>query len=168
MTSVSGPPFSWVPVATESYDLRCRRGSIELHVEVKGTTTEGTTALLTPNEVSEAHEHPHIALFVLRLIEVQRDEKGSVVGARGGRANRSTCRGVSMTLHSTPSATSMRFRQSTTDSGRTQGSPRRHAPERTQCGTVTAAVKADPRQATGSAYPPKSPRPCRVRSRRTR
>ena len=42
---------------TESYDLICRRHGEVKHVEVKGTTTDGTEVILTPNEVRHAREH---------------------------------------------------------------------------------------------------------------
>jgi hypothetical protein len=38
----------------ESYDLRCLKDIEELHVEVKGTTSNGSQVLLTPNEVEHA------------------------------------------------------------------------------------------------------------------
>lgn len=56
---------------TEPYDLRCRRGRDVLHVEVKGTTTDGSTVALTANEVKHAREHyPSVALFVLANIQL--------------------------------------------------------------------------------------------------
>lgn len=56
---------------TESYDLRCVRGDEEMHVEVKGTTTGGSSVILTKNEVEHAREqHPDTALFVVSDVEV--------------------------------------------------------------------------------------------------
>ena len=69
---------------TESYDLRCTNGATELHVEVKGTITAGNDVLLTPNEVVHARTYPHVALFVVVDIVVERDADGQVT-ARGGR-----------------------------------------------------------------------------------
>ena len=53
-----------------SYDLRCRRVSEELHVEVKGTTGAGATVNLTANEVLHAETFPNTALFVVTNIAV--------------------------------------------------------------------------------------------------
>src|SRR5262249_15610418 len=48
------------------FDLICHRGSSELRVEVKGTTSEGNRILLTRNEVTHARRvFPPIALYVL-------------------------------------------------------------------------------------------------------
>lgn len=59
----------------ESYDLRCTRGGDELRVEVKGTTSDGSSVLLTAHEVQHARErHPAIALFVVSEIKVQGTE----------------------------------------------------------------------------------------------
>ena len=54
---------------TESYDLICRRGDEVKHVEVKGTTTDGSEVILTPNEVRHAQENPSTALFVVSNID---------------------------------------------------------------------------------------------------
>lgn len=56
--------------ATQPYDLRCTRGdTAELHIEVKGTTSEGNRVLLTRNEVIHARsQYPHVALFILAEI----------------------------------------------------------------------------------------------------
>src|SRR5262249_35182655 len=56
---------------THSFDLCCTRGTEELHVEVKGTTSVGESVMLTPNEVRHAAEaHPHIDLFVVAGVTV--------------------------------------------------------------------------------------------------
>lgn len=48
------------------YDLRCTKGIEILHVEVKGTQTEGEEILLTPNEVAFATNHrDSMELFVV-------------------------------------------------------------------------------------------------------
>lgn len=58
----------------ESYDLRCSRGESELHVEVKGTRSDGRAILLTANEVEHAHRmFPHVALVVVGNIELDAD-----------------------------------------------------------------------------------------------
>jgi hypothetical protein len=54
------------------YDLLCRRNEIELHVEVKGTTTDGDKVLLTNNEVKHACDPgSSCVLFVLHSIILQ-------------------------------------------------------------------------------------------------
>ena len=69
----------------ESYDLRCRRGDEEKHVEVKGTTTDGVEVVLTPNEVSHARENRHTALFILSDVRVERADDGTVTATGGIR-----------------------------------------------------------------------------------
>jgi hypothetical protein len=69
----------------QSYDLVCRRGDEVKHVEVKGTTTDGTEVILTPNEVSHARDSRHNALFILSNIRVERAEDGTVVATGGVR-----------------------------------------------------------------------------------
>jgi hypothetical protein len=69
----------------ESYDLVCRRGAEVQHVEVKGTTTDGTEVILTPNEVRHAREYQHSALFVLSHVRVERAEDGAVEATGGVR-----------------------------------------------------------------------------------
>lgn len=71
----------------ESYDLICRRGDEEKHVEVKGTTTDGAEVILTPNEVKHAREYPYTALFVISNITVRRAQDGTVT-ATGGNHHR--------------------------------------------------------------------------------
>ena len=58
--------------ANHSYDLHCRSGEQELRVEVKGTTGSGMSILLTPNEVRDARQHGHMALFVVSEIALDR------------------------------------------------------------------------------------------------
>lgn len=74
-----------VDVSTrQPFDLLCRRNGHELHVEVKGTTTEGRQILLTPNEVAHARTHyPNVALVVVAQIDVSPGSDGMPV-ARGG------------------------------------------------------------------------------------
>jgi hypothetical protein len=57
--------------ARESYDLVCSTKKIELHVEVKGTTSDGADVLLTPNEVAHARDNKRVALFVYANISVR-------------------------------------------------------------------------------------------------
>jgi uncharacterized protein DUF3883/EVE domain-containing protein len=54
------------------YDLHCTRpDGDELHVEVKGTTSDGATVLLTRNEVEHARMHyPRVALFIAAQLQV--------------------------------------------------------------------------------------------------
>lgn len=57
---------------THSYDLLCKADDREeLHVEVKGTTSDGTQILLTANEVRHArNNYPKVALFIVSRIQV--------------------------------------------------------------------------------------------------
>ena len=68
----------------ESYDLVCRRGKLEMHVEVKGTTGDGARILLTRNEVIHAQSYPSVSLFVLVGIDLERYADGTVRTAAGG------------------------------------------------------------------------------------
>lgn len=67
------------------YDIRCTRNGEELHVEVKGVSTDGSEVNLTRNEVEHAHEHPRPVLFVVSGIEVSYADGGGPV-AGGGTA----------------------------------------------------------------------------------
>jgi hypothetical protein len=64
----------------EPYDLRCTRAGVPpLHVEVKGTTGDGSQVLLTPNEVAHARtQHPHIALVVVANLSLMPTPDGWV------------------------------------------------------------------------------------------
>jgi hypothetical protein len=66
-----------------SYDLECRKGENVLHVEVKGTTSQGERVLLTRNEVFHAKRtESAVALFILaRIILIKSDD--SVVASGG-------------------------------------------------------------------------------------
>ena len=57
---------------------------MELHVEVKGTTGDGSSVLLTPNKVTHAREYPNVALYILCGLTLQ-DEGAGKVKAMGGR-----------------------------------------------------------------------------------
>jgi hypothetical protein len=70
---------------TESYDLICRRHGETKHVEVKGTTTDGSEVILTPNEVLHAREYSCTALFILSNITIERADDGTVTAAGGSR-----------------------------------------------------------------------------------
>jgi hypothetical protein len=66
------------------YDLLCVKGTTSLHVEVKGTTSDGRAVLLTPNEVVHAQaEFPNVALFVVHGIDL-RHEDGAEPETSGG------------------------------------------------------------------------------------
>jgi hypothetical protein len=66
------------------YDLLCRRGRRVLHVEVKGTTSDGEEVLVTRNEVVHAQRHlPMVSLVVVSGISL--DESS-------GRASGGSCR----------------------------------------------------------------------------
>jgi hypothetical protein len=68
--------------ATEPYDLCCFNDRGELHVEVKGTETDGSNIPLTSNEVLHARKHRPVALFVLANIKVS--TRNGKVSCRGG------------------------------------------------------------------------------------
>ncbi|MET3497094.1 DUF3883 domain-containing protein [Variovorax boronicumulans] len=69
--------------ATESFDVLCRSGNAELRVEVKGTTSDGATIVLTRNEVLHAREHhPHVALYVVARIDLKL--RNGIAVAEGG------------------------------------------------------------------------------------
>lgn len=54
------------------YDLLCTRGKKEIHVEVKGTTTDGGTIVLTYNEGKHASDtNNECVLFVLHSISLK-------------------------------------------------------------------------------------------------
>jgi len=63
--------------ATKSYDLDVRRGSERLHVEVKGTTSDGRSVVLTEGEVKH-HANGRVAsvLVVVRAIRLIRTPDG--------------------------------------------------------------------------------------------
>ena len=69
----------------ESYDLVCRHEDKEMRVEVKGTTTDGTEVILTPNEVEHARSYPHTALFILSNIGLELAEDGTILATGGIR-----------------------------------------------------------------------------------
>ncbi|MFD7369277.1 MrcB family domain-containing protein [Nocardiopsis alba] len=69
--------------AKEPYDLLLTRGDERLHVEVKGTTSEGAQVILTRAEVEKQREFaPHNALVVVHSIEL--DRTVSPPEAKGG------------------------------------------------------------------------------------
>lgn len=73
--------------AVESFDLLCRSAAEELHVEVKGTTSDGATIVLTRNEVIHAqNQHPRVALYVVSRIELSLKDGAPV--ASGGQLAR--------------------------------------------------------------------------------
>lgn len=71
--------------SSASFDLRCmRHADEELHVEVKGTTTEGVQMLLTANEVKHARsQYPNVALFLVAEIQVRRSSTGDIQASEG-------------------------------------------------------------------------------------
>lgn len=64
--------YQWEDLSKyQSFDLKCSKGKEVLYVEVKGTQTDGSEIILTPNEVEFAKEHQkQMALFVLHSIQV--------------------------------------------------------------------------------------------------
>jgi len=71
--------------ASHPYDLRCSKRHRELRVEVKGTTGDGRTIMLTRNEVAHARTfYPHVSLFVLANIRLDRAVSSGTLRASGG------------------------------------------------------------------------------------
>ncbi|WP_422395409.1 protein NO VEIN domain-containing protein [Salinibacterium hongtaonis] len=66
------------------YDLLVRLNGTELHIEVKGSTRVLNSVILTRNEVSHAHQHPHTELYVVDQIHLETDNAGKV-STSGGR-----------------------------------------------------------------------------------
>ena len=67
------------------YDLKCTKpNGVEIHVEVKGTTSDGSSVLLTHGEVRHARQYPKVALYILCGQTLQKDSSGNVE-AVGGR-----------------------------------------------------------------------------------
>ena len=72
-----------VEVVGKPYDLRCSKGSELLHVEVKGTTSDGEIVLLTPNEVAFARGHKEtMALFIVSNAESSKADETKISGGR--------------------------------------------------------------------------------------
>lgn len=69
--------------ATQSFDLVCRKGPEEKHVEVKGSGTQPNEIILTPNEVRHARAYNSCALFVLGNIHIEVSEDGTVSPSGG-------------------------------------------------------------------------------------
>lgn len=69
--------------ATHSYDLRCHRQEEELHVEVKGTTSDRPAVVLTANEVVHARGGHAVALVFVSQIKL-RNREAPTVTAHGG------------------------------------------------------------------------------------
>lgn len=75
--------FDSVKRKGKPYDLCCTKKDSVFYVEVKGTQTEGTEILLTPNEVEFANKHRgEMGLFLVANINVS--EKHGKVVASGG------------------------------------------------------------------------------------
>ena len=61
--------------ARRSYDLLCRKDAREVHVEVKGTTTNGTAIVLTNKEVKHACDpNNSCVLFLLHSIRLKKQK----------------------------------------------------------------------------------------------
>lgn len=72
---------------TESYDLLCKRKDKpqEIHVEVKGTTSNGMEVILTPNEVRHAQaNYPNTGLIIVSNLTISHDSSGVPI-AQGGQ-----------------------------------------------------------------------------------
>lgn len=74
--------------ASNPYDLTCTKDGRKLYVEVKGTTSSGSTVFVTKNEVAHARAHPGgCALVIVHGIMVTRDDKG-IPHASGGTVSK--------------------------------------------------------------------------------
>ena len=74
-----------VTVAGAPYDLECQRGDDTFRVEVKGTTTAGSSVFLTAGEVRHARESGvRMELFVVSHVQIEVQSDGSAK-ATGGR-----------------------------------------------------------------------------------
>ena len=65
------------------YDLRCIRRGTELHVEVKGSTTEALQVELTANEVAHAKAYDDAVLAVVHHIRIEIGDADIPVGVDG-------------------------------------------------------------------------------------
>jgi MrcB-like, N-terminal domain/Domain of unknown function (DUF3883) len=62
--------------ATESYDVNASKDGVEIRIEVKGTTSDGSDVVLTANEVDlHTSHHPQNALAIVRHIHLVRDSE---------------------------------------------------------------------------------------------
>jgi hypothetical protein len=69
--------------ATQSFDFHCKYGDEELLVEVKGSTGDGSSVILTANEAKLAKDrYPKVALYLVTKIQLQITPTG--VSASGG------------------------------------------------------------------------------------
>jgi hypothetical protein len=69
--------------ATQSFDFHCKSHQEEQLVEVKGSTGDGSSIILTANEAKLAKDkHPHVALYLVTTIQLQVTATG--VSASGG------------------------------------------------------------------------------------
>jgi hypothetical protein len=69
--------------AYRPFDLRCTRNGEELRIEVKGTTGDGSSVLLTPGEVTHTREFAgHVSLVVVSGILIEGE--GADLTANGG------------------------------------------------------------------------------------
>lgn len=73
-----------VSLSKIGYDIRCRKGSKELHVEVKGVSGDGSTVNLTRNEVDHARKCNNIpVLYVLSEVDVEYRCGGTPIASGG-------------------------------------------------------------------------------------
>jgi len=75
----------WVAVDdVHRHERKCRRGAVEHHVEVKGTTGPGNAVLLSKNEVQHAQDFfPNVSLFVVSEIQLDEDDEGFPIATGG-------------------------------------------------------------------------------------
>jgi Domain of unknown function (DUF3883) len=62
----------------QSYDLHCRKDGLDLHVEVKGSTSSGDAVLLTKNEVEHARTFERVALVIVSDIQLEPGDAGPI------------------------------------------------------------------------------------------
>ena len=68
----------------KSFDLLGRNpDGVEVHIEVKGTTSAGRTVSLTKGEADHARRFPEVDLFVVHDIELTHDKDGKPVLVAG-------------------------------------------------------------------------------------
>jgi hypothetical protein len=67
----------------QSYDLKCLRDDVELHVEVKGTRGDGNRVLLTRKEVEHAQNYRPAALLIVKEISSVHSDNGACQASGG-------------------------------------------------------------------------------------
>jgi hypothetical protein len=68
---------------TRPYDFLCTKDGEEIHVEVKGTSSEGKAILISPNEAAEALAGRTAILYVLANVKLAFDNEGEIIASGG-------------------------------------------------------------------------------------